>query len=104
MALERVPADIRKQGGVARMCDPKVRAPASSRYTSLKEKTRTLSMVETAQPSSGVGGGVRSKGKFCLFRKKEGHAYRVVAASWPLYVQVITKIPKLMHNAMSLME
>ena len=25
MALERVPADIRKQGGVARMSDPKVR-------------------------------------------------------------------------------
>ena len=24
MALERVPADIRKDGGVARMCDPKV--------------------------------------------------------------------------------
>ena len=24
MALERVPADIRKQGGVARMSDPKV--------------------------------------------------------------------------------
>ena len=24
MALERVPADIRKQGGVARMTDPKV--------------------------------------------------------------------------------
>ena len=24
MALERVPADIRKEGGVARMCDPKV--------------------------------------------------------------------------------
>lgn len=26
MALERVPADIRKQGGVARMSDPSVRA------------------------------------------------------------------------------
>ena len=25
MALERVPADIRKEGGVARMTDPKVR-------------------------------------------------------------------------------
>lgn len=24
MALERIPADIRKQGGVARMTDPKV--------------------------------------------------------------------------------
>ena len=26
MALERVPADIRKDGGVSRMSDPKVRA------------------------------------------------------------------------------
>ena len=31
MALERVPADIRKDGGVARMSDPKmIKVPASS--------------------------------------------------------------------------
>ena len=29
MALERVPADIRKEGGVARMTDPKVRVTAA---------------------------------------------------------------------------
>ncbi len=30
MALEKVPADIRKDGGVARMADPKVAGPALS--------------------------------------------------------------------------
>ena len=32
MALERVPADIRKEGGVARMTDPKVRVMAACAY------------------------------------------------------------------------
>ena len=31
MALERVPADIRREGGVARMTDPKVVAPLSKK-------------------------------------------------------------------------
>jgi pyridoxal biosynthesis lyase PdxS len=37
MALERVPADIRRNGGVARMSDPQVRALASKRN---KHRTR----------------------------------------------------------------
>lgn len=33
MALERVPADIRKDGGIARMSDPKVSECTSPRHT-----------------------------------------------------------------------
>lgn len=34
MALERIPADIRAAGGVARMSDPKIRNSSSSKYSS----------------------------------------------------------------------
>ena len=39
MALERVPADIRRDGGVARMSDPKVSTDKITRGLKLKRRT-----------------------------------------------------------------
>ena len=39
MALERVPADIRREGGVARMTDPKVSHVTQERRSVVAEKT-----------------------------------------------------------------
>ena len=60
MALERVPADIRKEGGVARMSDPELIKSIMAAVTiPVMAKCRTGNVVEAVRHARAVNAGIR---------------------------------------------
>jgi pyridoxal 5'-phosphate synthase pdxS subunit len=67
MALERVPADIRRDGGVARMADPtKIREIQESVTIPVMAKARIGHFVEAQRPTTSTSG--RSRCRSCAAR------------------------------------